>query len=277
MLSAVILTENVFARICKGLRLDRSRAAVCKPIVQRDLQDAEWWLGLVSLYDLKKHVTENKKTGKLNCSESLNISWSQGLPVAKGRMGHGTMKGIIGHSQLKVLSSKSRLAHLLIMQCHEEDHRLGPQDAVFRSIRQGYLVLGARRLAIKVLKDCYYCKRVRAKQRMDSLPPQIFEIPVRPWTKISLDFVAPMLARDEVRRRVTRKCYPIVFCCINTGACHIGLSPSYNTEDFITQLNHFFALRGRSVTIYCDASSIPLLLHCNLAHLLIPFFPPRGQ
>ena len=189
--------RNVLARICRGLRLDRSRAAVCESILQRDLQDAEWWLGVVSLYDLKKHVTENKMTGKLNCGESLNISWSQGLPVAKGRMGHGTMKGIIGHSQLKVLSGKSRLAHLLIMQCHEEDHRLGPQDAVFRSIRQGYLVLGARRLAIKVLKDCYYCKRVRAKQRMDSLPPQIFEIPVRPWTNISLDFVAPMLARDD--------------------------------------------------------------------------------
>ena len=64
-----------------------------------------------------------------------------------------------------------------------------------------------------------------------------------------------MLVRGVVNGKARRKCYPIVFCCINTGAVHIGCATSYCTDGFMKQFEKFCTFRGVPNFIYTDMGS----------------------
>ena len=51
------------------------------------------------------------------------------------------------------------------------------------------------------------------------------------------------------------KTWPIVLCCMNTGALHIELSHSYGSESFITCYDRFVSLRGTPSAVYSDRGS----------------------
>ena len=76
-----------------------------------------------------------------------------------------------------------------------------------------------------------------------------------------MDFMAPIMIKNVVKHQPgTRsvkmvKAYPVVMCCFNTGAVHCMLSPSYNTEDLLVQLQGFFAIRGVPEKIFTDLGS----------------------
>ena len=53
----------------------------------------------------------------------------------------------------------------------------------------------------------------------------------------------------------TRKVWPILFCCINTGSLYIGLATSYNAEGFLKQFQMFCSLRGTPSFVYTDQGS----------------------
>ena len=242
--------QTVFARVVRGYRL--GRAAIDEPLEQIDLKNSSWLMALVSVNDF---VFEIKKK---NNRDSLDIFWRDGLPLARGRMARGSLMSSLGYDALIVLSRHSRLAALIMTSAHCEDHRLGAGDALFRSVRRGYWILQGRRLAQKVVNDCNYCTRVRAQsvsQRMGDLPDLVFSVPVRPFSNICLDFAGPILVKGEVNQRAKRKAYPLLLVCMNTSALHIQLCPDMSVQSFVTQLNHFFAIRGRAQFIYSDQGS----------------------
>ena len=119
---------------------------------------------------------ELEREGKL---ESISPVWESGICWMTGRFGnHG--------------------AYLIMLHSHSEDHRMDPGDALYRSRKYAYIV-GGRFLAIKVKNACAKCKVMSTtllQQKMEDLPPQIFDIPASPWTHITLDFLGPWSAKQ---------------------------------------------------------------------------------
>ena len=48
------------------------------------------------------------------------------------------------------------------------------------------------------------------------------------------------------------KVYPVLFCCLNTGAISIKAAAGYGTANFLTQYEHHIAERGRPRFVYTD-------------------------
>ena len=237
----------VIARVYRASRMgDRGEI---KNLDNSDLAAGLFLMQFAAQRDHMEEITA-KKTW-----ESLSIFMREGLARARGRMGQRPIKHLIGHQDLIVLSPKSSLAMLVMIAAHREDHRLGPGDAVFRSVKRGYWILQGRRLAEKVIKSCMHCRRLRTEtvqQKMGNLPPLINKVPVRPFSHIALDYGGVMSVRSEVNKRNTMRCYPLLMICLNTSSIHTQLCAGYDTESFLTSLQHFFAIRGRSSFIYTD-------------------------
>ena len=163
----------------------------------------------------------------------------------------------MGFDSLVLLPPGSRLALLVMTESHQEDHR-GPGDALWRSRRRGYWIVRGRVLAKKITASCLVCRRIKTKmeqQQMADLPREIFKIPVRAFSRIQLDYAGAVMVKDQVKRRTERKCFPLLFCCLNSGGLHIQLATGYSAEEFLIQLQHFSALRGSPVYIHTDMGS----------------------
>ena len=187
---------------------------------------------------------------------SLAPSWEKGLLITRGRLGTAGLT-YLGPDKLVILHPKSRLALLILKQCHEEDHKRTPSEAVYRSRKIAW-IHRAKSTAIMVTKNCAWCivhSRKMQEQRMADLPKEIFEIPTSPWTNITLDFMAPVLVRAMTNKRAKLKTWPLVLVCMNTSALTCRLCPGYDTESFLVQLQTHIAVRGQMKMIYSDSGS----------------------
>ena len=259
--------QRLVARVSLAYRGSMDRLAINQDIGPEDLVAARW---LMALADTIKNIEilQDKKV-----VENLAVSFREGLPWTQGRMGRSAMVKMLGHPELIVLARQGRLATLVMTAAHAEDHRLGPGDAVYRTVRMGYWILEAKRLAEGIIKSCGHCKAMKATmqaQRMGDLPDQIFTIPIRPFSHITLDFAGAIPVKGDVNQRAVRKSYPLLLVCMNTGSLHIQLARDMSTDTFLTQLAHFFALRGQSSYIYSDMGSNIVSAGSKLAGSKLP-------
>ena len=176
----------------------------------------------------------------------------------RGRFNKGDIKRLVGHDKLLLLSSKSRLAELVMIQSHREDHRQDPSACWNRSIKYGVWITKGRLLAEKVTKNCWYC-RIRSartsQQLMADLPTEVTQVPCRPFSHVALDFMAPVMVRDPIKKRTKMKTFPILLVCLNTKAVHILLADGYSTDAFMLQFTQFVSIRGYPQYVYCDLGS----------------------
>ena len=218
------------------------------PTVQ-DYADADWWMAWVSMADTLSAIKDMKNS-------PLLPFWSGGLLVTHGAFKQTSLERALGHPTLIILSHNSRLAKLILIACHYEDHRRSETDALYRSRKRGVWIIKGRLLSKAVTKSCPVCARMNKKtasQLMGSLPEVKLKVPCRPFSHISIDLGAPILCK--VSRNVRQKCYPIVFCCLNTGALHACAATGYSAAAFFRQFRHFVSLRGYPNYIYTDMGS----------------------
>ena len=76
------------------------------------------------------------KTGKL---DSMAPYWSMGRWNTKGRLGKGAFK-VLGVSELPILSRSSRLAQLIMIHAHQQDHK-GAKITLWRSQAKAWICL----------------------------------------------------------------------------------------------------------------------------------------
>ena len=93
------------------------------------------------------------------------------------------------------------------------------------------------------------------QQKMGDLPVERISIGYPPFTNISLDLAAPLQVLDMVKKRTTMKCWPVIFCCLNTGAVHIELLHTYGTEAFLLRWKMFTCIRGSPRLVVSDKGS----------------------
>ena len=52
-----------------------------------------------------------------------------------------------------------------------------------------------------------------------------------------------------------QKVWPLVFCCLSTGAVHCELASTYNTDSFLLCYNTYASRRGAPQSVYTDKGS----------------------
>ena len=72
------------------------------------------------------------------------------------------------------------------------------------------------------------CVYVRYK-----LPPEKYKVGGPPWINISDNLMDPV--QSMVASRVKMKFWPVLVCCLSTGALHVRLVHSHGAEAFLLQ------------------------------------------
>ena len=220
----------------------------------RDLEQAEWYFQVASQRDLDEDL---QKKGSF---DSLAIFRRDRVARMRGRLAPEAMMRSIGQDSLIVLSRRSRLAELVMIAAHEEDHRQSPGDTLFRSRSKfGYWVIRGRTLAEKVVRNCLKCKLdnpVLLQQKMADLPLEITEVPVKSFSHVCIDYAGAVPIKTKTTRRtVTTKAWPVIIVCEVTGALHVELAENYSTSGFITCWTRFTAVRGAVLSVRTDMGS----------------------
>ena len=242
--------KSIMARICRAFRL-QDKFAVFDTLQVRDLAEAEWFFALYTMRQLHHGSQQNKGL------DSLTVFWRGGLCRTRGRLSPEDMKASMGHESLVVIPESSRLAFLVMSESHAEDHS-SAGESLWRSRRRGYWIVRGRVLAKKVVERCLVCRRIRARmeqQVMADLPREVFQIPCRAFSRVQIDYAGAVMVKDQVKRRTQRKCFPLLFVCLNSGGLHVQLATGYSAEEFLVQLQFFAALRGDPTYIHTDMGS----------------------
>ena len=244
--------KGIMARVLKAARTNNKEAAKL-PLTVSDLTKSEHMMLLLSQPEVTEILTPS--TGNRAPYSSLAPFLQSGVWYTRGRLGKALGK-ILGPDKLPVLPTSSRLSYLYMVKSHRENH--GAQgDTLFRSRAYAWIIKG-RHLAAKVCKECQWCKgkmKNLLRQQMADLPPERTLTLSKPWTCTSLDLLGPYQVRAMNNSRSHLKTYPIVFCCMNTGALHTELAHTYGADAFLTSLASFTAIRGNPAFIYSDKGS----------------------
>ena len=120
-------------------------------------------------------------------------------------------------------------------------------------VREHHWVPRLRRLAKKVIKSCFGCKRFQATALTNpppgSLPSDRTE-GTAAFQVVGVDFAGPMKYRKGKKNE--GKAYIVLYACSLTRGIYLELLPSLETEEFMSSLKRFIARRGRPNTFYSD-------------------------
>ena len=241
----MVKVRGILARFIKA-SVDKDRSAIAEPLSVEDYRRADYLMKVIAMKETVEMMQTSDLSGLALFSSGL-IFWT------RGRMGP-SMKKLLGPNKLAVLSCKTRLAKLILIQAHREDHRRDPGDTLYRSRSEAWIVRG-RSLAEKVVKECGWCNRQDRRtmnQQMGDLPPQKFDIPCLPFSNICLDLAGPYQVKAMNNARSKLKVWPVLFCCLNTGAVAIYVAAGNSTEKFLTCYSHYCSDRGKPKFVYSD-------------------------
>ena len=153
----------------------------------------------------------------------------------KGRLGKGAFK-VLGVTELPILSHNSRLAELIMLNAHMQDHK-GGKITLWRSRTKAWILRGAD-LATRIARNCliYRAKAAHpSTQRMGSLPEERISPDTKPFTAICLDLLGPTLVKVMTNKRAHMKVWLFLFVCQTTRALHTQVAHDYGKKAFRLQ------------------------------------------
>ena len=160
------------ARVIRVM-VKRDSQTIRSQLTVEDYDKAERVMSCLAMKETVEMLGRDPKLGG-----GLALFWENGICWTRGRLGP-SVKSLLGPDKLMVLSCKSRLAKLIMIQCHGQDHRRDPGDTLFRSRSYAWIVRG-RPLAEKVVKGCaWYHKEAKKtmNQQMGDYPKEKFDVP----------------------------------------------------------------------------------------------------
>jgi hypothetical protein len=191
-----------------------------------------------------------EKSGSLLKGSSL-----RGLDPFMGEDGLLRIKGRLQLSDLSfsekhpVILPKGHVSKLIVRHHHLFLKHAGV-NAVLTSLRASYWILGLRRLAKAVKRECFNCQRVDSqacRQPVAPLPKlRVSEAP--PFSVTGVDYTGHLFCSDFPGR----KFYICLFTCAVVRAVHLELTDSLTTADFLLALRRFAARRGMPSVLYSD-------------------------
>lgn len=169
-----------------------------------------------------------------------------GLMRIKGRLQLSSLSYDGKHC---IILPKGHVAEQLIRFHHNLMKHAGV-STLLTTLSRTYYIVGVRRLAKKVKRECINCQRVDSKACNETIAPlparRVSEAP--PFSVTGIDFAGPLFCVDHPKC----KFYVCLFTCGVIRAVHLELCSSLSLPDFMLALRRFSARRGVPATIYSD-------------------------
>ena len=171
------------------------------------------------------------------------------------------MKHYYNVDHLPVIMSNTRVAFLIMLHSHEQDH--GNRDITYSISMHEAWIVGGRRLAAKIKSLCVRCRYLDKKlagQKMAILPQEL-AVPCPPWTNVGLDLAGPMRVRIVGGGKTTRKNtgtfkgWVVIIVCLNTKAVKLYLACGYSTMDFMLVWDQHISDCGIPALVHSDRGS----------------------
>ena len=182
------------------------------------------------------------------------VTADAGIVYLSGRLSQGDLSRVLGKSKLPVLMPSTRMARLIMVFCHEEDHRRTPKDALARSRNYAWIPRG-RKLAETVTRSCIPCREWGAKtasQVMADLPEDMLQLSP-PFTGTALDMFGPYSTRGMgANHRRSTKTWGLLMTCIRTKAVAVLACEDYTTRAFLTAFSKFTDIYGCPALVISD-------------------------
>lgn len=187
------------------------------------------------------------KKGNLHVKRSsailkLDPVLEDGMLRVGGRISMSAMPQEILHPV--ILPKECHIAKLILRDIHERVGH-GGRGHMLSRLRQKYWILHANTAARKVISECMFCRRQRAKtgeQKMADLPKCRVTPDHPPFTFVGTDFFGPI----EVKRgRSNVKRYGVIFTCLASRSVHLEMASSLSTDSCINAIRRFICRRGQ--------------------------------
>ena len=238
-------TVHVTARLLKCY-LDMSTERIKEPLSTRDIKAAR----LVQFISSMEPTVKALEKGNL---DPLRPITERGIVYVQGRC-DGALMNLLGINQLPVLARETRLAKLIMLESHYEDHRSSPTNVLARSRQRAWIIRG-RYLANQVCKNCPVCKLTKRKlteQLMAQIPDyQLYPCP--PFSFVALDFAGPYQVKAMGNSRANLKVWGLVLVCQNTRAIKMYATGGYSTDDSFTTYVRFTSNHENPLLVVSDS------------------------
>ena len=166
-----------------------------------DTSKTGWQAKMASVVEIAKAQSNSSKIDELT---KLTLWEHEGMLVVSGRATQG-LKHYFGVDYLPVLMSNTRVAELIALWAHEQDH--ANRDVTFATTMQLVWLVGGRDLCGKIKDSCIRCRFLQKNlvgQKMANLPRQL-TVPCPPFTNVGLDLFGPMEVTIMGGSRTTRR------------------------------------------------------------------------
>ena len=193
-----------------------------------------------------KALDEGKLASLLPAKKGLLI-------VTTGRLGERNMSRLLGVECLPILMPDTRVAYLYMNLAHQSEsglsgtaveHHRSATGTLARSRSYVWVVRG-KNLAKQIVNNCPKCrkekKRLEAQQMGMLKEAQLTVCP--PWY-VSLDFAGPVIVGGEVQKRITMKCWILVYMDQSSRAVCLLLTSGYSTADFLIKHEEYCNRKG---------------------------------
>lgn len=191
------------------------------------------------------------KAGKvIHKGSSLNkldpIVDAEGLLRIKGRLEYADLTYDSKHP---VIIPTGHLAKLLVRFQHRFLKHAGV-STIESTLRSGYWIVGLRRIAKTVCRECVFCRRQDSRACTQPVAP-LPESRVKaapPFTVTGVDYAGPLFCVDVP----SKKFYILLFTCAVVRSVHLELTDSLSLPDCILAFRRFAARRGVPSIVYSD-------------------------
>ena len=171
---------------------------------------------------------------------------SDGLVRIQGRLQFSELSYEEKHP---IILPDSHLSLLIVRSQHHRMKHAGVSTMV-TALRSSYWIVGLRRLAKRVKRECIPCQKQDARsccQPMAPLPA-LRTNRAPPFSVTGLDYAGPLYCADFPGR----KFYILLCTCAVVRAVHLELVDTLSLKDFMLAIRRFSARRGLPSVIYSD-------------------------
>ena len=237
-------------RFVNNMRKSRSERQI-DDLTFQELQDAKHAL----IKEVQKHAFANELSA---LNQERPIAKNSSLAKLSPFVDDSGLLRVQGRLQFSALSwsekhpmilPKGHLAKLLTRFHHRFLKHAGV-SAVISSLRNEFWILGVRRIAKQVKKECVACQRQDCppcSQPMAPLPSERVK-QSNPFAVLGVDYAGPLFCADFPQK----KFWILLFTCAVTRAVHLELVSSLSTAETLLALRRLAARRGLPQIIFSD-------------------------
>ena len=169
-----------------------------------------------------------------------------GLIRVKGRLQFSSLSYDEKHT---IILPKGHIAELLVRFQHKFLNHAGV-DTVITALRDTYWILGLRRIAKRIKRECCFCQKQDAQacnQTMVPLP-EFRATQSSSFTVVGVHYAGPLYCKDFPKIMF----HICPFTCAVIRAALLELTDSLSTPNFILAFRRFVGRRGLPAIIYSD-------------------------